>query len=218
MSLTLVIVSSASILIPAICGIYRINKISKVYFPFLLCIWIGTINELLNHILIDKLHGSNAINTNIYCLIESLFLTWQFKRWELFARAKIIYYSILALLLTSWVTNVFVISKITLFASYFIVTYSFIFVLMSVTMINMVLIRRSTKLLQNSIFLICFGLTFFYTFSVLIEIFWLYGLNSSRNFTTEVYRIMDYINILVNLIFAVAIVWMEKKEEFSLPP
>ncbi len=66
-------VFSFSIYIAGILAIIRLKKINKVYYPFLICIWIGCINELLTFLLY-KQHNTSAINSNIYILVESLLI------------------------------------------------------------------------------------------------------------------------------------------------
>jgi hypothetical protein len=60
------------------------------------------------------------------------------------------------------------------------------------------------------------GFIAFFTCKILIEIFWVYGLNSSRDFRVEVYRIMTFINLTVNLIYAITLIWMPAKREYTL--
>ena len=84
---------------------------------------------------------------------------------------------------------------------------------MSVTILNRLIVSQ-INLLTNSSFLICAALIIYFTFLALIEIFWLFGLDSSTSFRLNVYRIMAYINLFVNLIFAIAILWMSRKLEF----
>jgi hypothetical protein len=214
MNHTLVLIFSFSIIVPAIIGIVRFNKINQIYFPFLLCIWIGMLNELINVLLINFLHVSNSVNTDIYCLIEALLYTWLFRNLNLFQHTKQ-YILLMSFLCTAWLIDNFIISKITWFDSYFTIVYSLVIVLMSITIINRLIVQQ-INLLANSTFLICSALIIYFTLLALMEIFWLYGLNSRSTFRLNIYRIMAYINLTVNLIFAIAILWMHRKQEFTL--
>ena len=214
MNHTLVMILSFSIIVPAIIGIISFNKINRIYFPFVLCIWIGLLNELVSEFLIDYFHVSNAVNTDIYCLSEALLYTWLFRNLNLFINAKQ-YILLIGFLCAAWLTDNFIITKSTGFDSWFTLIYSFIIVLMSITIMNR-LIVQNINLLTNSTFLICAALIIYFTLLALTELFWLYGLNSSRGFRLNIYRIMAYINLSVNLIFALAILWMHRKQEFTL--
>lgn len=205
---------SFSIIVPAIIGIIRFNKINRIYFPFILCIWVGLLNELISELLIDYFHVSNSVNTDIYCLIEALLYTWLFRNLNLFINAKQ-YILLMIFLCAAWLIDNFIISKITRFDSYFTIVYSLVIVLMSITILNRLIVQQ-INLLANSTFLICASLIIYFTLMALMEIFWLYGLNSSSTFRLNIYRIMAYINLSVNLIFALAILWMHRKQEFTL--
>ena len=83
-------------------------------------------------------------------------------------------------------------------------------------MINRLILDERSGLIKNSVFLITIGFIVFFTYKILIEIFWVYGLNASRDFRVEVYRIMTYINLAINLIYALAVLWIPKKREYTL--
>jgi hypothetical protein len=215
MSYEIIDLLSYSVAIAAIIGLIRINKIDRTFIPFIILMFLGLLNESLSSFLIRKGY-SNAINANIYSLLEAMLITLFFKKLGLFDRVKKMYLWLLILFVVVWVTENFIISKITAFNSYFNITYSFAIVLMSITMINRVIIEAKKALLTSSVFLICIGFTIFFIYAALIEIFWVYGLNSSPEFSTSVYRIMTYINLLVNLIYALAILWIPRKREYIL--
>ena len=151
---------------------------------------------------------------HFYCLSEALLYTWLFRNLNLFINAKQ-YILLIGFLCAAWLTDNFIITKSTGFDSWFTLIYSFIIVLMSITIMNR-LIVQNINLLTNSTFLICAALIIYFTLLALTELFWLYGLNSSRGFRLNIYRIMAYINLSVNLIFALAILWMHRKQEFTL--
>lgn len=84
-------------------------------------------------------------------------------------------------------------------------------------MINRIIITERKSLIRNPVFIICLAFIIYFTYKVLLEIFWLYGLNSSREFRVEVYNIFKYINLFANLIYALAILWIPRKREYMLP-
>src|SRR5216110_770679 len=101
MNFTLAVIFSFSIFVAAIIGLIRFKRISPVYYPFLYCVWLGTVNEILSYILI-RMGYSTAINISIYVLVESLLFTWQFKNWGLFRRSKILFPILIASLILFW--------------------------------------------------------------------------------------------------------------------
>ena len=202
-----------SIIVPALVAIIRVNKINRRYYPFILCICIGFLNECISYTLMDFFHLSNAINTNIYCLVESLLYVFLFKNFGLFKNQRF-YVILISFLCAAWIFENLVISSLTNFDSYFTIVYSLAIVLMSITMVNRLIIRQ-INLFVNADFLICSALIIYFTLFAITQLFWLYGLNSSASFRLNIYRIMAYINLSVNLIFALAIIWMPRKHEFT---
>lgn len=213
---TLIVIFSFSIVFAAIIGWIRYKKINPAYYPFIYCIWIGFINEIISYVA-TRAGYSTAVNNNIYVLIEALLFTWQFKRWGLFQQHQSLFIIILTLFGSIWCIENFYISKITSIRSEFRIVYSFAIVLMSISQLNAILVREKKDLLKNPITLICVGFILFYTYKVLVESFWVYGLNNSRDFRNNVYLILAYINLICNLIYALAVLWMPTKHRFSLP-
>lgn len=213
MNYTLIVILGFSIIIPAVFGIVRINKIDRIYLPLLGCIWIGLLNEVVNMILINLFHVSNSVNTNIYSLVEALLYTWLFRNFDFFITRNR-YILLVSFLCFAWLFENIIISKITSFDSYFTITYSLIIVLMSITVLNRLIVTQF-NLLANPVFLICTGCIIYFSLLALTQIFWLYGLHSSKPFRLNLYRIMAFVNLSVNLIFSLAILWMHRKQEYT---
>lgn len=215
MNYTLAAIFSFSIGIAGIIGVIRFNKINPIFYPFIFLIWLGLVNEIISFLLIRSGY-SNAVNSNIYVLLESILIAWFFKYQGLFNEKYWNFAGVIILLVTLWVVQNFIISSIHRFTSYFNVVYSFIIVLMSIHLINRLIIREKRMIVRNPIFIICIGFILFYLCAVLIEIFWIYGLNSSKEFRFQVYQIMTIINLIVNLIYALAVLWIPRKQEYTL--
>ena len=213
---SIVILFSFSISIAAIIGLIRFRKINPAYYPFLYCIWIGLLNEIVSYIITHNKH-SNAINNNIYVLIESLLITWQFKNWGLFHRTRYLFAGILSGFVLLWTAEILFVEGIKLTISYFRIVYSFVIVLMSLPIINRELLRERKNILKNAIFLITLTFVIYYTYKVIVGIFWLYGLGVNSHFRMNVVWILIYVNLFSNLVYALAILWMPIKHRFSLP-
>jgi hypothetical protein len=204
-----------SIIIPVIIGCIRIKRIDATYYPFLLCLAFGAVHEIASFILIQN-QLSNTLIYNIYTLIEALLLTIQFKLWDKYGSRRL-YVPLLALFLAVWTIENFWLRGISAyFNSYFIILYSFILVLLSISRVNVIL-TQVQHFSKNAVFLICCGLIIYFTYSAVIEIFWLYGFDEDQEFSARIYDILAFINLLVNLIFAFAILWIPRKQKFLLP-
>lgn len=202
---------SFTIFIAGIIGVIRFKKIYYAYYPFLLCIGIACIVELLN-VIIAINHRPSVIYVNMYVLAESLLITLLFKNLGIFKKTKKLFIAIIAALIIFWLLENLANRDINKIDAYFRVFYSFIIVLMSVTSINKI-ISGNRKI--NATFLLCIGFIIYFTFKILVFSFWLSGF--SNGFLSKIFTIMIYINLLTNLIYAIAVLWMPRKQEFTLP-
>jgi len=205
-----------SILIGGGIAIVRFSSIRKEYYPFIFIIWLACINELLNTALVLTNHF-NIINSNIYSLAEGLLYLWFFQKIGTFRRFSFLRYILSALFIGVWVTENFILNRFgTNFNSYFIIFADLTLVLLAITTINNIVITEK-EVRRNPTFLICIAVVVFFTYAILVEAFWIYGIiKPSGSFTNNVYAIVAWINLLCNLIYAVAILWMRKKREFTV--
>jgi len=216
-------ISSLSISAAVFIALIRFKKINASYYPFVICVCIGLINELVSFFITGPLRMS-AVNNNINVLIESVLILWQFKNWNSFRKRTYLFWVIGSLFIAAWIAEVFFIRPITPYytrgilevASYFRILSSFILVLLAVNQINELIVLDRKNILLNPIFLICMGIVFYYTYKVWIETFWSYGLLRDLRMT-KVWNIHDWINLFSNLIYAFAILWMQKRQRFLLP-
>jgi hypothetical protein len=208
-------VFSLSISIGAIIGLVKVRKADPAYYPFLYLLWLGLLNEIISLIIMNAGY-SNIINYNVYSLAEALLITWQFKRWRLFERHKLLYYLLQVLFIVTWSVENFLLKKFETFNSYFTIEHSFIIVLMSIELFNRVIFKEPVRLWRNPVFLICIGMMMFFIYALLIEVFWIYGLNQTKEFRISVYEILTYINLITNLLFAFATIWIPMKREYIL--
>jgi len=204
---------SASILIPSIIGVFRYNQISFVYRPFIYLLWIGCFAEFLEAYFAYVYHNNVAIGI-IYRLCESLFLLWFFNKLGIFNNYKVILYFLTTGFITIWLVDVFFSSSIYNFTFYFDIAYALVIVLLSIGVINNLLFVEK-DLLKNATFLICVGLMIFFTYQIIQRMFGIFGLRDSIDFRRNVQRILSIINCFTNLIYAIAVVWMRKRQPFK---
>jgi len=207
---------SFSIYIAGIIGVVRFKKINQQYYPILYSIWLGCLNEIISISLAHNFSNS-SISNNIYILVESILLIFFFKNLGLFNSRKIILYLIIAGFICEWFIENFILGQITVVSAYFSIFSSFVIVLMSINTINELIIRNSSRIFANATFLLCLGFIVFFTYQVLVYAFWIYGAQSDTGFLLNIFTILIYINLLTNLIYALAVLWMPKKLEFTLP-
>ena len=210
------IIFNFSVFIAGILGMLKYNHIHKSYYPFIYFIWAGCLNETVSLIL--AMNGYYTfVNNNIYVFSEALLLLWFFKNMRLFKKSTKLYYSLFISLVIFWLIENLIAGKVMSVSIYFRIFYAFIVVLLSVTIINLLIMSIRKNILTNADFLICITFILYFTFKILIEAFWIYGLNQSNRFQLLVYDIMDYINLVCNLMYAYAILWMSRKQIFTMP-
>jgi hypothetical protein len=215
MNATIAEIFALSILIAGVIAIVRFKKIDPMFYPFILLIWIGCVNEVLGVILVFfKFH--TLINNNIYVVCESLTILWFFKKTGTVSSGKAIFLFLAFSFVAVWLTENFILGWDFYASSYFRIYYSFIIVLLSVTTVNYLIVEAKKNLLKMSIFLISIGFIIYFTYEILVQTFSLYGLNNSLEFQKNVYMIMIYLNLIVNILYALAILWIPRKRDYSL--
>jgi hypothetical protein len=135
----------------------------------------------------------------------------------IFKKVPVLFYCILTAFGVAWILENFIFGSITRVGLYFRIIYSFVIVLMSVHAINSVITNSRGALIRNCSFLVSIGFIAYYTYKVIVEAFWIYGISSSLQFQMVIYDILIYINVVVNLIYALAALWMPKRQAFTLP-
>jgi hypothetical protein len=213
MNFYVISICNFSILIGGIIALMKFKKIKKVYYPFIYCLWIGCLNEILSFILLMS-NNHTLINSNIYVLLESFLILWFLKEVDVFKSQKT-FYSILLLFLIFWLAENFIYRSIVVNSTYFRIFYSFIIVLLSITLINKLVFNTKTTLLRNSTFILLISFVIYFTCKLLIQSFVIYGVNRQSNFLLNIYMIMIYINLGVNLLYALAVLWMPKRVNYS---
>jgi hypothetical protein len=212
MSYQWLVIFSCSIFIAAIISWVRFKRIAPAFYPFIICIWLGSLNELVS-VFFENLDWPTAPNNNIYVLLEALLLTVQLSRWRPFKGLSLL----LVVLVLAWLADTLVFGSFFRISSYFRVLYSAIIVLLAIRVNNYLILTERGRLLKHPVFLSCLGLILFFTYKILVEAFWLYGLNASSGFRENVYAIMIWINLFANLIYALAVLWMPAKQRFTIP-
>jgi hypothetical protein len=214
-SYTLSLVSGFSITLAAIIGLVRFRKILSSYRPFIFIVWIAFLNEIVSALVI-RFTGSNTINGNIYVLMESLLFVWLFSNWGAMQKRKWFIPTILILLTCIWIYNSFILYSITEYSPIFRIFSSFILIFLSIDQINKLIVQELGNILHNPKFLVCIGVIIYHTYRAIMEIFFL-KVGTSANFVGHIFSILDYVNLLVNLIFALAVLWIPTRQKFTLP-
>jgi len=199
-------------MVPAVIALLRFRRIGMNYYPFIILLWIGACNEIITHYVATR---NNAINSNIYTLLEGLLILTFFSRLKLFDNNPLFYRLLLVLMVVWWIIEAVLVNPAKVFLSHYIIGHSLVIALLSVQMISRLVGQHIKNLWKQPVFLICFCFVIYFTYAILVEIFWKYNLFSS-SFKANVQLIMSIINIITNLVFALAILWIPKRQEYFL--
>jgi hypothetical protein len=203
---------SYSAFFPFLVGLWRYRQLDARYLPFLILIWTGAMNDQVSY-LSGKLFRTNAPNSNLWFLTEVLLCIWSFHCWRLFRNSRIPR-ALAAAFTVLWLLETFVLRNIFDFSVYSHILFAFSIVLMSVQYINKLIVTEQQLTLRNGDFLICISLVIFNSTNVLTECFWLYGYGSDKVFAAQVFSIVTITNLISNVIFGFALLWIPRKQVF----
>jgi hypothetical protein len=203
------------IFIPAIIVLIRIKKIDSSFYPFAYFLWVGSFNELFSIILILNQYKT-VLNNNFYVLIEAFLLMWFFKNLGMFKK-KFSFHLLLIFVLILWLAENFFISRIDVNSTYFRITYSLLVVFLSINVLNRMIFSIRKQLWKDSLFLIIVSFIIYFSCKALIQAFVIYGINRNSSFLLSLYIIMIYVNFIINLIYALAALWIPRMNRFIKP-
>lgn len=201
--------------IGAVIGWIRIKKTDPAFLPFLILLWLGLAHELVSFLL-AKSGYSNAITYNVFTLLEVFLICFQFYQWGLFEQRKKLFYFFQLFFTAAWLIELFYRSGMHVYFSYCIIVYATFIVFMSINLLCDVMFSEPGPLLYQTKFLVCMGFIVYFTYTILIEVFWFYGLNKSTAFRLRIYELLAYINLFTNLIYAFATLWIPLKRHYIL--
>lgn len=206
---------SITIAIPAIIGLYRYQSIDSRYRPFVWICCTLTLNEILMFVLIQN-HIYTFITYNTVIIFVCAMYLALFKSWGLFVGKKYLPPVLFGLLLVIWITDHFIIEgyRLNKRTAYFRVFYSLTLVILSVNTINRLIISEKKNLLKNSRFLICIGLVIYFTYRIIVDAFSLKGM--SQPFLLQLGDFSRYLLVGLNLIFALAALWIPVKKNYTI--
>ena len=206
MDASLTFIFSLSILFPAVAGVMRYRNADPACRPFLYLIFISLFNELLVGLWLNNLSKEVlTLNWQVFNLIEWILLLVQFHFWGRLKKYKYLYVTILIVSLAAWVFENFIYSKIYAFNPVFLISYSFVIVLLSINTINSTVAQQNQSLAKNGLFIICVGLVIFFIYTIVIFLFLALNVKYETVLMQKIFNIRVYVNALTNLIYAVGI-------------
>ncbi len=212
----LIQICSYSILFAVVIGLVRFRKINRAYQPFIFITIVTLLTELANPLSI-KYFNTNAVVLNIFILFEFLLWLWQFKRWEVGANPSKWKYPVLFLGLTTiWITENLLLSKIFIFNAGSVLASALVLVFLSIDQVNRLIVEEKNNLLRNAKFLICCGVLILHSYKIMIESFYIVKVSQSNSFLSNIFIILVLVNLFVNLLYALATLWIPTRQKFTM--
>ena len=207
---------SLSILPAAILGVIRFKEINKSYYPFIYLCWLAVLAEVVSY-MANRASLPTQLPSNVYVLAEALLLVWQFRLWGSFERRPRMYPILLVGFVLFGIIDNFIIAGIHNTSSYSRIGFSLALVILAIDQINRMIVRERKSFLKNAKFLICIAIIIFFSYKIAIEAFYLYAISqeSSSTFVRNIFTIQKYVNLLANLIYAYAVLWIPRKKNFT---
>jgi hypothetical protein len=209
---------SLSIVFALVIGIVRFKHIDSSYYPLIYNAAIVFIIEILVQLLMQGGHVKVLeVSVNIFSFIDFFLFAWLFHNWRLFNRSRKTFIYIVGGFFIAWFVITFFVSGITTPNLYFRILYSFALIFFSVSTFNKVVVNDRGSIFKNPKFWICLGIIIFYAFFILVCVarYSLFKYHVSRIFRVRLQEINTYSNLLVNLLYAVAILWIPRKKNFT---
>jgi hypothetical protein len=218
MSVELRYILSLSIIFAVIIGIVRFRKIDRAYYPFIYYVSLAVLIETAYLILMSNgMIEPIRIMLNTYAFFEFGLLAWLFHAWGLFNGNRIFFISLMIGVFITWFVITLIFGTINKEPNlYFRILYSFALVLFAVSTFNKMVVNHRGKIFENAQFWICLGIIIFFTFFLLDNAtkISLVKHNVSRRFRGNLQDLIMYTNVLVNLLYAVAVLWIPRKKNF----
>jgi hypothetical protein len=206
---------SFSNVIADVISIIKYRYVDRRYYPLFYFFWLGSINEIINTFLI-KHKSTTIVNSNIYVLLEFFLLLWFLYNFDS-SRLKLMSKALAGFLLLCWNVEAFYIKTPWEFLVFFRILDSYTIVLLSLYVLNLQLMNSIKDVAFRSNVLLCSAFIVYFSYKSFVYTFWAYGENSGdKSFLLKLFSIIVYINLVTNLLYGLAVIWLPKKKGFIL--
>jgi hypothetical protein len=207
---------SFTILVAAAIGAIKFKKIDASFYPFIYCIWLATVNEIISFLLTTH-HINTAPTNNIYVLAEALLIGWQFKKWKMMSAYKYAFSLYVALMMVVWLAEYFPFTELIAIKSGFRIISAIIIVLLSINLNCKLIFESNRKLMFTPMFVFGTAFIIYFTYRIFIESFLYKGFYIDTGLYTKIFVILSVINLLCNLLYAFALLCIHRKIYYLEP-
>jgi len=210
------VASVASDILLAVLVAIRFHKMPQKFYPFVFLVWIAASISIMSMLFI---HFSGFVNgvSKIYGLIEPVLLLYFFSQMGRLQHKYVNWWTISILLAVAWIIDAIFVNSFGSLESFYRVFYSLLMVFVTMEQINYLIVSVRAALYKEPLFLISIALLVNFAFRSTIEVVYMFHLKMSDDFWTKIFFILQLVNTLSNVTFGVAILWIHKKQKFTLP-
>ena len=205
---------SLSIVFAAVGGMVRYRAMDPAYHPFVYYACLSVAVEIIAYIFISC-GQTEWVGTlyNLFAIGEFYMLTRMFHNWGLFRRKQSTFIGIVVLSVLLYLCTLYIrgYGKINYFAR---IVNAFLLIFFSISAFNRMILNERINIFKNAKFWICIGMMIYFTYFILVSTEQLSFLHINRtySFKNKVFQINAYSNLLVNLLYAVAVIWIPRKK------
>lgn len=208
--------SSLSGFLPAIVALFRFRNAPAVYRPFIYFVWVAALGDALSLVFMYVFRSTTALS-NCYVLAELFMLLWVFYTWNRSVK-KWKYVLLGGAGLAVWILDNFILHSISRsINSIYRVYYCVTLMLLSIDLINQLIIFERKQIVRNTMFLACCTFAFYFSYKAYVESFYVLTFSFSTDFYDSIFYILRIINLLSNIMYAICLLCIPKKQEFSIP-
>jgi hypothetical protein len=205
--------SAYSMACPVAATLVRFRRMKSKYLPLTILIGLGAVNETIS--IFSSCHRSyTSVNGNIYVLLEFLCIVWlYFHLCSGLSKKFLITTAFLGLAL--WTADNIIVNSLHSNNSLFRMAASFLIVFLSMDKITQAVLAGGLVETSRSDLLLSAGFLVYYTYKAFVEAFHLFPLHPDKSFYIILWVILGIINMIVNLMFALAILCISRKTHIS---
>jgi hypothetical protein len=190
-------------LINAVLAIYRWNRVDGRHRPFLAYLVVSMVFAFQQHFIDWYVNFSSSL----FVLFEGVLLLWSMYAWRYLDRHRQLFLPLLVLFGIVWLVEIILRWEDggpVLY--YYRVTYSFVLVLVAINGMNSDIVNFKGNLLRHSSFLVASAIVLYFTNNVLLESFYIAGVQGPS------FGIKQVLKPVSLIIFILAVLWIPPKK------
>jgi hypothetical protein len=215
MSLFYISVIAACSVIPALAAsFFKQGYWNGKYMPLFILLWLGSLNDLVSYFFI-RARSYSSINGNLFVLFEFLVVTWLFSRMDE-KRSPRFFLIAICFGVGIWIADNLFLHTLLDNNSLFRMCASFLIVYMCIDRITPHIIFDQQQPFRETELLLASGFLVYHAYKTFVEAFHVFPTLMGRDFYEKLWVILNITNIIANILFTIAIVWLRQKLEFIL--